>query len=146
MYHVVLILLAVALVVMGWQLVLSAPRVLSLLLPQNLTFGVGAGLFILATFNAFGSAFALQEPSAVLHSFVSIFVGMWFMFAATAGLRGSPSDDELVKRVAAMTAVMFVVILAALYISDPRVIALMNLGLITGGFVVTQNFLRRTRG
>jgi hypothetical protein len=144
-YHLVLILLVVALAVLGWQLVLSAPRVLSMLIPSNLMFGVGAGLLILATFNAFGEAFAFQSPAAMLRSFVCILVGLWFMFAASSGLRGSPGDDELVKRVMAMTALMFAVILGALYVSDPRVVALMNLGLIAGGFVATQTFLSRMR-
>jgi hypothetical protein len=146
MYHLVLIGLVIALAVMGWQLVLSAPRVLSMILPSNLTFGFGALLLIFGAFNAFGEAFALQRPEAVLRSFVSIFVGLYFMFATSSGLRGSPTDDEMVKRVMAMTALMFLVIVASLYVSDPRLVALMNLGLVAAGFVATQTFMRRTKG
>ncbi len=116
-----------------------------MMLPRNLTFGLGAGLFVFATFNAFGEAFAFQQPTEMLHSFVSIFVGMWFMFAATSGLRGSHIDDEMVKRVMAMTALMFLVIVGSLYLRDPRLVALMNLSLISCGFVLTQSFLKQTR-
>ncbi|HEY7269762.1 MAG TPA: hypothetical protein VH951_08035 [Dehalococcoidia bacterium] len=145
MYHLVLLSLVVAIAVLGWQLVLSAPRTLSMILPSNLMFGFGAVLLVLAAFNAFGEAFALQSPEAMLHSFVTVFVGLWFMFAASAGLRGSPTDDLMVKRVMGMVALMFVVIIAALYLNDPRVVAVMNLVLITGGFIATQSFLRRIR-
>jgi hypothetical protein len=116
-----------------------------MILPSNLMFGFGAVLLVLAAFNAFGEAFALQSPEAMLHSFVTVFVGLWFMFAASAGLRGSPTDDLMVKRVMGMVALMFVVIIAALYLNDPRVVAVMNLVLITGGFIATQSFLRRIR-
>ena len=146
MYHLVLIVLVVALAFMGWQLVLSAPRVLSMILPSNLAFGFGAVMLILGTFNAFGEAFAFQSPEAMLRSFVSVFVGLYFVFAASSGLRGSPTDDLMVKRVMAMTALLFLVIVASLYVSDPRVVALMNLGLVGAGFLATQTFLRQTRG
>ena len=146
MYHLVLIVLVITLAFMGWQLVLSAPRVLSMILPSNLTFGFGAFFFIMGAFNAFGEAFAFQSPEAMLRSFVSVFVGLYFMFAASSGLRGSATDDEMVKRVKAMTALLFVVIVASLYVGDPRIVALMNLGLVGAGFWATQSFLRRIRG
>jgi hypothetical protein len=142
-YHLVLISLVIVLAVLGWQLVLSAPRILSMVLPSNFLFGLGAVLLVLATWNAFGQAFAFQSPQAMLNSFVTVFVGLWFMFAASSGLRGSATDDLMVKRVMAMVALLLVVIVATLYVGDPRVVALLELVMVGGGFVATRSFLRR---
>ncbi len=130
---------------LGWMLVRSAPRQLSVLLPGNLTFGVGAGLFVVAVFSAFVSAFALRQPAGMLQSFVTIIVGVWFMFAATAGLRGSPSDDEMMKRFAAMMVLLTGLIVATLYVPDHRVVALLSLGMIGAGCYVIRDCITGVR-
>jgi hypothetical protein len=142
MYHLVLLLIVAVMAAMGWMLVRSAPPVLSLLLPRNLTFGVGAGLFIIAVFAAFTSAFALHQPEGVLDSFITLLVGVWFMFAASAGMRGSPGHDDLMKRFGAMMCLLLGLILAALYVSDPRVVSVLSLGLIGGGVYVSRDLLK----
>jgi hypothetical protein len=144
MFHIVLIFIVVALVVMGWQLVLSAPRVLSLLLPVNIVFTLGAVFFIASTYSAFMDAFALQRPAGMLDGFVSMLVGMWFMFAGFAGLRGHPSHDDLVRRVAAMTGVMFAVIVASLYVNDAKAVALLELGMVASGYWLARDYLQRS--
>jgi len=142
MYHLVLLLIVAAMATMGWMLIRSAPPVLSLLLPRNLTFGVGAGLFVIAVFGAFTSAFALRQPEGVLESFITLLVGAWFMFATSAGMRGSPSHDDLMKRFGIMMCLLLGLILAALYVGDPRVVSVLSLGLLAGGVYVSKDLLR----
>jgi hypothetical protein len=95
---------------------------------------------------AFTAAFALGSPGEMLGSFVSVFVGIFFMFAATSAMRGSEADNELIRRVAAMVALMLGVIVAALYVPDPRMMALLNLALLGVGFAVAHSYLRRIGG
>ncbi|MPZ50012.1 MAG: hypothetical protein GEU75_12080 [Dehalococcoidia bacterium] len=142
MYHVVLILLAAILMYLGWQLVHCAPRSLSMLLPKKLTFTVGFTLFILALFLAFCSAFVLGSPDGILACFVQVYVGLWFMLASSASQRGSYEDERMLKRLFAMLGAIMVVIIATLYVPDPKVVALFNLLLVTTGFWITTNYLQ----
>ncbi len=125
------------------MLIQTAPRALSMLLPAKLTFIVGASLMVFGVFGAFCSAFALQHPEGMLDAFVTLIVGVWFMFAASAGMRGSSADDDLLRRFGAMMALLLALIVSTLYVNDPRVVSLLSLGLIGGGVYVSRDFLIR---
>lgn len=142
MYHIVLVGLACVLLLLSWNLVHYSPRVLSMILPRALTFGIGLGLFVLAIFSAFTAAHVLREPLVMLQSFVQGYVGLWFMLATTAGLRGSYSDEQMLRRLFAMMALVMTVIIASLYIGDSRLLAIVNLLLIGAGLWITTNYLR----
>lgn len=145
MYHLVLLFIVGVMASLGWMLVCSAPRILSLYLPSRLTFGVGAGFFTFAVFSAFIAAFALREPVAMLDSFISVIVGVWFMFAASAGLRGSAGHDDLMNRVAKMLALLVALIVTTLYVNDPRIVSLLSLALVAVGYLVGRDYLTGSR-
>ena len=142
MYHVVLILLLLCLTGMVWTLVQSSPRILSMVLPKRLTFAVGTGLLVLGVFSAFASAFVLQDPGAMLGSFVQTYAGLWFMLAISSGARGSYDDEQMLKRLFLMMILMLGSIVGTLYVGEARGVAVLHLMLITGGFWITANYLR----
>lgn len=142
MYHIVLVGLASLLLFLSWKLVNYSPRVLSMILPRALTFSIGLGLFVLAIFSAFAAASVLKEPLVMLQCFVQGYVGLWLMLATTAGMRGSYSDDQMLKRLFGMMALVMTIIIASLYIGDARLLAMVNLILIGGGLWITTNYLR----
>lgn len=142
MYHIVLVGLASLLLLLSWNLVRFSPRILSMILPRAITFGVGLGLFVIAIFSAFAAASVLKEPLVMLQSFVQGYVGLWLMLATTAGMRGSYSDHQMLLRLFGMMALVMAVIIASLYIGDDRILAGVNLLLVGAGFWVTTNYLR----
>ncbi len=142
MYHIVLVGLATLLLLLSWNLVRFSPRVLAMLLPRAVTFGVGLGLFVIAIFSAFAAASVLKEPLVMLQCFVQGYVGLWFMLATTAGMRGSYSDHQMLIRLFGMMALVMAVIISSLYIGDARILAGVNLMLIAAGFWITTNYLR----
>jgi hypothetical protein len=145
-FHIILILIAFALGLAWWNLVHSAPRVLSMILPRSLTWAIGTGFLVVAIFSAFAAAHVLRDPEDMLGSFVTGYVGLWFILATSSGMRGSREDQELMRRLALMIGMVVGVIIASLYVHDPRLMALLNLALVASGFAVTQNYLRSTDG
>jgi hypothetical protein len=141
-FLVIVVILAAALAVLGWFLVQSAPRVLSMVLPRTLTFAIGVFFFILSLLSAFIAAYVLREPETMLHSFVQVFVGLWFMLATTSGMRGSREDDQFLYRVFLMVSILMGVIIASLYAPNNQALAALQLVLIAAGFWVTTNYLR----
>ena len=142
MFHIVLVLLATLVLILARQLVQSSPPVLSMVLPRKLTFGIGLGFFVLAIFNAFAAAHVLREPLTMLESFVQGYVGLWFMLATTSAMRGSERDDQMLRRLFTMMALVMAVIITSMYVKDQHVMAMLNLVLVTGGFWITTNYLR----
>ncbi|HXH22164.1 MAG TPA: hypothetical protein VNN10_09045 [Dehalococcoidia bacterium] len=142
MYHLTLLLLVAALGGLGWMLVRSAPAVLSLVLPRDLTFALGALVFVFGAFTGFTAAFALRTPEGVLESLVTLLVGAWFLFSTSAALRGTADYEALLRRFGALMALLVGLILATLYVSDPRVVSLLSLGLIGAGLFATREYLR----
>ncbi len=140
-YHIVLIALLAALTYFWWGLIHSAPGMLQRLLPRGLVLGFGTVWFAVGTFSAFAAAYVLQEPDAMLHSFVSGYVGLWFVLATSVGMRGSYEDEQMLRRVLMMMVLMTGVIMASLHVRDPQEMAVLNLFLITGGFWLTTNYL-----
>jgi hypothetical protein len=141
-FHIVLILLTVALFVMAWFLVQSAPRVLSRILPPGLTFGIGLTFFVLGLFCSFWAAFVMRSPDSVLGCFVQIFVGLWFMLSTSSGLRGSESDHQMLKRIFGLIGVMMLFIIATLFVPDPQLIAVFNLLMVTAGVWIATNYFQ----
>lgn len=146
MFHLVMLGIVAALAVGGWALIRSAPRSLSLLLPAKPIMLIGAGLFVFAVFNAFASAYGLRDPEAMIGGMVQGFVGLWLMLAPSAGMRGSYSDDLMLRRLFTMVALLLFVIVASLYVRDHQAMALLNLALVGGGFLIVRDFLRRPQG
>jgi len=145
MVHVMaLVILAVTLSVMAWFLVHYAPPLVSRLLPQPLTFAIGAFLFVLGVFSAFAGAEVSQDPAAILYAMVRMYVGLWFMLASTAGMRGSEDDQPFMRRLFGMIAIVMTAIIASLYLEGRQAIATLHLLMIAGGFWVTVNYLRLT--
>jgi hypothetical protein len=142
MFHIVMLGIIATLSFGGWALIRTSPRVLSMFLPTRLTFGVGAGLFVVAGFCAFCGAYIMREPDVMLGSMVQGFVGLWLMLATTSGARGSYGDDQMLRRLFIMVGLAIVVVVASLYVRDGRLMALLNLGLICGGYLVVRDYLR----
>jgi len=129
-----------------WNLVHSAPRSLSFLMPRTFANLVGGCLFVLAIFSAFAAAWVLKSPEQVLGSFVTGYVGLWFMLAPSASQRGSYEDREMMRRLAAMLVLVSLAIIGAIYLRDARHMALLNLLLVAAGFWVTTNYMRSLDG
>jgi hypothetical protein len=142
-FHIVLILLVAVLTCMGWFLVHSAPRALSMILPPRLTFGIGAAFFVVGLFLAFTSAYVLKSPDGILTSLVQMYVGLWFMLATSAGARGSDDDERMMRRIFVMIGIVTAAIVGMLYVHDHRSLAVLNLILVTAGFWVTTNYLEQ---
>jgi len=141
-FHVVLVLLLAVLLWLVWQLVHSSPRSLSLLLPPQLTAVLGATLLVIGLFAAYLSAYVLQDGGAMLSSLFKAFLGLWWLLAASSGLRGSDRDEEMLRRVFFMMIMLTVTLLGVLYVGDRRGVAMLSLVLITGGFWVTTSYMR----
>ena len=132
---------------MAWLLVHSAPPMVARLLPQPLTFAIGAFLFVLGVFSAFTGAQVTQDPGAILYAMVRMYVGLWFMLASTAGLRGSEDDRQFMRRLFGMIGIVMTAIIASMYFDGRQAMAAVYLVMIAGGFWVTINYLRlRDRG
>jgi hypothetical protein len=141
-FTLVLLFCVGALSTLSWFLVQSSPRVLSMVMPRRLTFGIGLGFFLLAAFAAHANAYYLRDPLDMLNCFVQIFVGLWFMLATSAAARGSEIDHQMLRRIFMMLGLLMGAIIVSLYIRDAHVMAMLNMILIAGGFWVTTNFLQ----
>src|SRR5438876_12360449 len=93
MFHVVLVLLVIAISVLGWLMVNNSPRVLAMILSPRLAFGTGAAFFTLGLFCAFFAAMYMGNSELVIGCLIQSFAGLYFVFACSAGLRGSPEYD-----------------------------------------------------
>jgi hypothetical protein len=139
MFHVTLIGIIAVLSLLGWSLANSAPRQVSILLPRNLTFALGAFLLIVGIFFAFFGAFAIGDYGAIIGCLVQSFVGLFLIFAGSAGLRGDPFYDQTTRRIGMMMALIIVMLVAVYYLPDARFVSLLNAGLLAGGFVLTAD-------
>ncbi len=142
MFHVVLISLTITIGILGWFLAHAAPGLLSRILPAGLAIGLGTALVFLGAFGAFLDSYYLRDPRGILGSFVIIIVGFWFILAPTAHLRGTYYDEQMLRRLFGMLAVVFATIIGSLYIRADEVMALLSLIMITSGFWLTTNFFR----
>ena len=144
MFHIVLI----ALIVVGsfgcWALLGRQPLILSMFLPRTFTFIAGSILFVMGFFAAFAAAYGLRDAGEMLGAFVFGFVGLWLVMVPSAGMRGSPDHEEMLRRLAMMMGLLLGAILASLYIRDPKLMSLVNLALISGGSFLAIRFLRTT--
>ena len=148
MYHLVLLGIVGALSLGGWAIIRTSPRVLSMLLPPGLTFGIGAGLFVTAVFCAFLAAYGLRSAGGMLGCFVQGYVGLWLMLATSSGARGSYSDDQMLRRIFIMVLLLLGVIVSSLYIHSAQLMAGVDLALVIAGLYLVrdfQHFLDRER-
>src|SRR5256885_1940177 len=97
MYHVVFLFLVLALTFAGWGLVMSAPRVLAMILPRKLTIAIGITLLVLGSVGAFASA-EIGEPENIIYSILQVYMGLWWILATSAGVRGSYQDEQMLRR------------------------------------------------
>jgi len=145
MFHVTLIGIIASLSLLGWALANSAPRNVSILLPRNLSFFTGAFLLILGIFFAFFGAFAIGDYGAIIGCLIQSFIGLWLIFAGSAGLRGDFDYDQTTRRVGIMMGLIIVMLVAVYYLPDARFVALLNAGLLAGGFVLTADLRQSQR-
>ena len=131
---------------MSWHLVHASPSVLSRILPAKLTYGIGIFLFIFGIFIGFCAAIS-QDAGGLLGSFVQVIAGLWFMLAISSGMRGSDSDERMLKRLFLMIGMVMAMMIGTLYLRGPQSVAILNLLLVTCGFwVVTNYFQELDRG
>ncbi len=143
MFHVVLISLTVTVGILGWYLAHAAPGLISRILPAGLAIGLGTTLVLIGAFGAFLDSYYLRDPRGILGSFVIIIVGLWFRLAPTAHLRGTYRDEQMLRRLFAMLAVVFATIIGSLYVRADEVTALLSLVMIIVGFWMATNFFRQ---
>ena len=136
MMGLVLPLLVVVLSLSWWLAVHYAPGVLSRVLPRDLTFFIGVALFIFGAFSACYAVYQLRDPALFLVSLVQCFAATWFMLAPSAGLRGDPDDQAMMKRLAAMLGAGVAVLLLSLYIREPQALAGLQIWLVLFGVTV----------
>ena len=142
MYHIVVIGLAAVLVFLWWNLIQSSPRVLSMIMPPKLTYGVGLVFFVLAMFLAFADAYVLKDAGLMLESFVMVYAGLWLMLASSSGARGSYGDEQMLRRVFLMMGLLTLVTICFLYVRSAQMVAVLNLVLVTAGFCVATEYMR----
>jgi hypothetical protein len=143
MFHIVFVLISVTTLGMGWLLVHSAPAIVARILPRTLTFIIGSFLCLFGAFGAFMDAYYLRDAFGVIGCYVTIVVGLWVMLAPSANARGTYRDEQLMKRIFAMLAIVFFVIGLAMYLPQYKVIAFLNLMMVTGGLWFTTGFLKQ---
>ena len=146
MFHIVFVLLSATTLGLGWMLVHAAPPIVSRLLPRTLTFIIGSFLSLFGAFGAFMDAYYLRDAYGVIGCYVMMVVGLWFMLAPTANARGTYQDEQLMKRIFAMLTLVFIVIGLAMYLPHYKVIAFLNLLMVTGGLWFTTGFLKQVDG
>ena len=142
MYLVVLLALVGVLTYLMWQLAHTTPRQLVMMFPPRLFYIFGVFLLLLGAFMAYANAYKLHSGDGVLQSLIQVYAGVWWILASTAGMRGSFEDERMMRRLFAMLGLMVSAILATVFLSDPRQMAIINLSMITAGFCVATNYLR----
>jgi hypothetical protein len=145
MYHVTLIGLIAGVSYLGWLLANTTPRQLAMILPRTLTFVLGSFFLIMGVFFAFFGAFAVGDGGAIIVCLIQSFVGLWLIFSGSAGLRGYPSYDQTTRRVGMIMALIIAMIVGVYYLPDYRFIAVMNVGFLAGGFVLTADLRQSQR-
>jgi hypothetical protein len=143
MYHVVLVMLAFAIGVLGWYLVHSAPPIVSRILPGTLTFAIGAFLSLFGAFGGFLQGYYFRDGEGLVGCLVMIVVGLWFMLAPSSHNRGSYRDTLMLRKIFTLLALVFAVIIGSLYIPQDRVMAIVNLVVVTIAFWITTSYLRQ---
>ena len=142
MYLVVLLTLVASLTYLMWHLAHTTPRVLVMMFPPRLYYIFGVFLLLFGVFLAYVSAYKLHSGEGVLQSLIQVYAGIWWILASSAGMRGSYEDERMMRRLFAMLGLLVSAILATVFLSDPRVLAVVNLSMITAGFFVATNYLR----
>jgi hypothetical protein len=130
MLSLVLPLFVVAIGLSWWLAVHYAPKVLSRILPRDLTFFMGVVGFILGSFGACYAVYLVRDPRLFLGSLVQCFSATWFMLAPSAGLRGDPDDASMMRNLAAMLGAGAGVLLLSLYVRGPLALGGLQLWLI----------------
>jgi hypothetical protein len=146
MYHLVVIFVVVCMSGLEWMLIRSAPRVLSMVLPARLAYGIGATLLILGLFLAFGSAHVAHSAPAMISAILQSYVGLWFVLAPSSAQRGTYSDDQMLRQLFTMIGLLLATLIASLYLKDQRVVGLMIVALVASGLWLTNRFLRTLDG
>ena len=116
-----------------------SPRVLSMILPRRLAYGVGLVLFFFGITSAYMSAYG-HDVAGLIGSLLMTYVGLWWMLAPSSGARGSYADEQMLRRVFGMMGLLMLTLIAMVYVPNPKLIATITLLLVTGGFWLTTNY------
>jgi hypothetical protein len=136
MYHLILFAIIFALSLAMWNLVHTMPRSLALLVPSRVAYFVGIFFLVFGIFFAFFSAYGLHDAGAMIAFFIQAYVGLWFL---TIILHG---DEDAIRQMFMMMGVILLTIVAAYYFTDPKVVAMISLVMVTSCFWLTTHFLR----
>jgi hypothetical protein len=138
----VLVVLALMLSLLMWELVHSAPPVLGKFLPRGFTLGIGGTLFFVGIWSAFTAAHYTYSAADILFAMVQMYCGLWFMLAPSAGMRGSESDQRFLRRLFGMIGIVMAALIGSMYLNNQQASTVLQLLMIGGGFWVTMNYLR----
>jgi hypothetical protein len=130
MIDLILPLLVVVIGLSWWLAIHYAPGALSRVLPRDLTFFIGVGLFVFGAFGACYAVYRLRDPALFLGALVQCFSATWFMLAPSAGSRGDPEDASMIRNLAAMLGAGAGVLLLSLYVRGPLALGGLQLWLI----------------
>ena len=136
MPELILPLLVVVIGLSWWLAVHYAPGVLSRVLPASLAFWTGVGAFVFGALCACLAVYSERDPYLFLASLVQCFGATWLMLAPSAGLRGDPDDQPMMRDLAAMLGAAAGVLLLSLYIRVPLALAGLQIWLVLFGAAV----------
>ena len=136
MYHIVLIAIILTLSLAMWNLVHTMPRSVALLVPPRVAYFVGVFFLMFGIFFAFVSAYGLHDAGGMIAFFIQAYVGIWFL---TIRLHG---DEDAIRQMFMMMGVILLTIVAAYYVTDPKLVAMISLIMVTSCFWLTARFLR----
>lgn len=142
MYHIILIAIIATMTLGVWNLVHSAPRAITMLLPPTVALVGGASLLIFGAFFAFAAAVLVQSGEGMAGFLLQAHVGLFFMLLAFR------EDEDTIRRSFVMFAALLATLIAIFYLQNAYATALLMLCLLaTGYFVLTAGprFLDRER-
>jgi hypothetical protein len=139
--YLIVIGLVFAFTLVVWNLLHIAPRRVAMLLPERVCLIMGSILLPFGIFSAFIAAFRQQNAEGMIASIVVAYVGLWFMLIKPAA-SGSYELEQMIRRLFTMMALLMAALIATLHLGESRFVALINLVLVTGGFLYARDYLR----
>ncbi|HEX5368941.1 MAG TPA: hypothetical protein VFY10_05950 [Dehalococcoidia bacterium] len=135
MYHVILFAIIFTLSLAMWDLVHTMPRTVAMIVPAKVAYFVGVFFLIFGIFFAFVSAYGLHDAGGMIAFFIQAYVGVWFLTIRVQG------DEDAIRQMFLLMGVIIVTTLASFYFTDPKIVAMISLIMVTSCFWFTTRFL-----